>query len=59
MEHRKNSAQDEPFLKDQLPPLPPFTTLGGDLKKKRINELQTPLLLIRAELQTSLWKDKT
>lgn len=62
MELKKNSAQDEPILKDQLLLFPPFTTLGGGefkKKKKGINELQTPLLLIPAELQTSLWKDKT
>lgn len=57
----ENSAQDEPILEDQFSPSPPFTTSGGweKKKKKRINELQNPLLLIRAEFQTSPWKDKT
>lgn len=54
MEHIGSSAQDELIVKDQLLPSPLFT--GG--KKKGINELQTPLLLIRAEFQKSLWKDK-
>lgn len=58
MDHMNNSAQDEPVLKGQLP-LCHHSPLWVGVKKKKINELQTPLLLIRAEFQTSLWKDKT
>lgn len=35
MELGKNSAGDEPILKYQLPPLPPFTTSWGIKKKKK------------------------
>lgn len=44
MELRKNSAQDEPILKDQFPLLPPFTTLGGgEFKKKKGSVNSKPL----------------
>lgn len=66
MDRKKNSAQEKSILKDQVLPPTSYSPLlggrGGVVKKKnkkKNNELQTPLLLIRAEFQTSLWKDKT
>lgn len=57
MDYIKNSAQDEPIPKDQpQPPHPPFTTGGGGEGSMNSKLL---CLLIRAEFQTSLWKDKT
>ena len=55
----KNSAQDEPFLKDQPPPLPPPIHLLERAGEEGSMNSKTPLLLICTEFQTSLWKDKT